>query len=85
MIYTPAKLLILKARIKSKVKKTHSKAATPYQRLINSDLISKEEKVKLQHKFETLDPFELQKSIQKQIKVIFTLVNPCLTKQRVAI
>lgn len=83
--FCPNVKLISKERIKSKVKKVHSKAATPYQRLMNSEHIDKKTKLKLENKFSALDPFELQKSIQKQLKLIFELIDPCLIKQRVAI
>ena len=83
--FCPNVKLISKERIKSKVKKVHSKAATPYQRLMNSEYIDKKTKLKLENKFSVLDPFELQKSIQKQLKLIFELIDPCIAKQRVAL
>jgi len=83
--FCPNVKLIAKERIQSKIKKTHSKAATPYKRLLSCSEISTEKKNELIEKFQALDPFVLQKSIQQQLKIIFNLIDPCITKQRVAI
>ena len=69
----------------AKVKKTHSKPMTPYQRLLLSKHISNEAKEALQNQYSILDPFELRKSIEIKLKHIFSFVNTKDTKSRVAI
>jgi len=83
--FHPCIKLIDKVRIESRIKKKYDKAHTPYQRLMASDCLTLEQKKTLQDKFITLDPFDLQKTIQKKLKLLFKLVNVQDTKQRKAI
>ncbi|BCA96875.1 hypothetical protein TUM19329_32360 [Legionella antarctica] len=82
---TPCIKLVDKVRIESNIKKKYDKAQTPYQRLMTSSDLTLEQKKTLQDKFITLDPFDLQKTIQKKLKLLFKLVNVQNTKQRKAI
>lgn len=83
--FYPCIKLIDKVRIESRIKKKYDKAQTPYQRLMTSNCLTLEQKKRLQDKFITLDPFDLQKIIQKKLKLIFKLVHVQDTKQRKAI
>ena len=83
--FCPCVKLIKKERIGSKIKKTHSKPMTPYQRLLDSPHITQSQKDELMACYKTLDPFALKKSIEKQLKAIFKLVNVKVTASRVAI
>ena len=83
--FYPCIKLVDKVRIESKIKKKYDKAHTPYQRLIASNCLTLEQKKALQDKFMTLDPFDLQKNIQKKLKLLFKQVNVQNTKQRKAI
>lgn len=83
--FYPCIKLVDKIRIESKIKKKYDKAQTPYQRLMASDNLSVEQKKMLQDKFITLDPFDLQKTIQKKLKLLFKKVHVQNTKQRKAI
>jgi hypothetical protein len=83
--FYPCIKLIDKVRIQSKIKKKYDKPQTPYQRLIACSCLTLEQKKTLQDKFITLDPFDLQKKIQKKLKLLFKLVNIQNKKQRVSI
>lgn len=83
--FYPCIKLVDKVRIESKIKKKYDKAHTPYQRLMASNCLTLEQKKMLQDKFITLDPFDLQKNIQKKLKLLFKQVNVQDTKQRKAV
>ncbi len=73
--FLPNFKLIEKQRIQSKIIRKHSKPETPYQRLIKSEHISEDKKKELTDVYNQLNPFTLQKSIQKKLKRIFSMVN----------
>jgi hypothetical protein len=73
--FLPNFKLIAKQRIQSKIIKKHAKPETPYQRLMNSEHIDANKKKELTEVYETLNPFLLQKAIQKKLKRIFAMVN----------
>lgn len=83
--FYPCIKLVDKVRIESRIKKKYDQAQTPYQRLMESSGLTLEQKKTLQDKFITLDPFDLQKTIQKKLKLLFKLVHVQETKQRKAI
>jgi len=82
--FYPCIKLIDKVRIKSSIKKKYDIAQTPYQRLMASTCLNEEQKKALTDKFNALDPFLLQKNVQKKLKLIFKHVN-IQDKQRTAI
>jgi hypothetical protein len=73
--FLPNFKLIAKQRVQSKIIKKHAKPATPYQRLMNSEHIDADKKKELTEVYEKLNPFLLQKAIQKKLKRIFAMVN----------
>lgn len=73
--FLPNFKLIAKQRVQSKIIKKHAKPATPYQRLMNSEHIDANKKKELTDVYEKLNPFLLQKAIQKKLKRIFAMVN----------
>jgi hypothetical protein len=73
--FIPSVKLISKVRVRSKTVKVHDLPKTPYQRLIQSDYVSKITKQKLSELFVTLNPFHLQKQMENKIKNIINLVN----------
>lgn len=73
--FLPNFKLIQKQRVQAKVIKKHSKPETPYQRLMKSDFIDEARKKELTEMYNQLNPFILQKAIQKKLKRIFALVN----------
>ena len=83
--FRPCVKLLQKERIGSKIKRKHSVAMTPYQRLMNSEHIDDATKAKLEANYHLLDPFKLQQAIQKKLKKIFMHVNAKDLHTRVAI
>lgn len=83
--FYPAMKLIEKQRIQSKIKKVHDKAKTPYQRLMVSPNISKEQKKLLTEKFQQLNPFILRDNLEKKLNLIFKKIDLHLKGRKVAI
>ena len=83
--FLPNFKLIEKQRIKSKVIKKHSKPATPYQRLMQSEHLTSDKKQELTEIYNQLNPFVLQKLIQKKLKRIFSMINIKDVSKRAAI
>lgn len=83
--FYPCIKLIDKVRIQSRIKKKYDKPQTPYQRLMAATCLASGQKKALQDKFITLDPFDLQKTIQKKLKLIFKMVIVQNAKQKKAI
>lgn len=73
--FYPAMKLQDKMRIQSKIKKQYDKPKTPYQRLMLSEHINVLQKEKMQKVFESSNPFELQKAVQRKLKNIFRHVD----------
>lgn len=62
--FIPSAKCIKKTRIASKIVKTYDTLKTPYQRVLESELVSEEEKLKLITIYESLNPFELSKALK---------------------
>ena len=65
--------LIEKKRITSKTIKRYDSPKTPYQRIMESPHITAEIKKKLSDLFETLNPFQQRKAMEKRLNKIFEL------------
>lgn len=83
--FLPNFKLIKKQRVQSKIIKKHSKPATPYQRLMQSEHITEAKKQELTALYSQLNPFVLQKTIQKKLKRIFAMINPKVDSKKAAI
>jgi hypothetical protein len=83
--FRPCIKLISKERINSKIKKKFDRPKTPYHRLLESTHIDDSTKQQLATRFNSLDPFALQKKIQKKLKVILSFATPVTRKQKRAI
>lgn len=59
-----------KKRVASKIVKRYDKPKTPYRRILESPDISDETKRKLKEQYETLNPFELRKTLEVKLKKI---------------
>ena len=69
--FLPVMKILSKEKINNSVcRKKYDVAKTPYQRLMESDQISKEQKQKLLDLYLTLNPVQLKKSIDEKIKSI---------------
>ena len=66
--FRPSSKLQKKVRINGKVKKVYDKPKTPYQRLLESDKITEDEKEILKTQFDKLNPFKLQSLMVVKIK-----------------
>ncbi len=73
--FLPSVKLKSKLRIGSKIIKYHDSPKTPYQRLIDSKLISEKNKPTLRKTFESLNPFKLRKIIDEKIARIHQLAR----------
>jgi hypothetical protein len=68
--FQPVMKLEEKIRVGSKVKKRYDRPRTPYQRVLESPLVDKEHKKKLNHEYSKLNPAELRRQISSlQIKL----------------
>ena len=63
--FQPSQKLIEKIRNGAKVKKTYDEAKTPYQRLIDSGILTSENQKKLEALYESLNPMQLRRQIHK--------------------
>jgi hypothetical protein len=65
--FVPQKKLIEKIRVGSKIIKRYDKPKTPYQRLLESGVLSEPMKEKLELLFVQLNPFELSRRIKLKL------------------
>ena len=73
--FMPNQKLLKKEKVNSKYKKQYEKAKTPYQRVLESVHIDNKVKIALSKVHETLNPFELKKTIEKKLKHLFKYVT----------
>ena len=71
--FQPVLKLASKERINGKVKRKYDQAKTPYHRLIESDQISEERKKELTILYQSLNPAELKRVIDKKLRNIFQI------------
>ncbi len=73
--FLPNFKLLEKRRVDATIIKKHSKPATPYQRLMQSEHMAEARKQELTTIYNRLNPFELKKAIQKKLNKIFTMIH----------
>lgn len=83
--FLPTFKLLKKERVGSKLIKKHSEPQTPYNRVLASKHVDEKVKIALKEKHENLDPFELNKIIQKKLNRIYSLVDVNNRQKRKAI
>ena len=71
--FQPTLKLLFKRRQGSKVYKKHDEAQTPHQRAMQSSDVSKLAKLKLQQTYVTLNPAELRRRIDANLKALWRL------------
>lgn len=71
--FRPTFKLASKERIGAKYRRRYEAPRTPYQRLLASPYLSKQEKAHLRRTFRSLTPFQLKKRIERKLKKIFQL------------
>lgn len=73
--FLPNFKLVEKRRVDATIIKKHSKPATPYQRLMQSEHLTDAKKHELTTIYNQLNPFELKKAIQKKLNKIFSIIH----------
>ena len=68
--FCPSMKLLHKERRGGKYSKRYDQAQTPYQRLVKSGILSKQEGESLKKVYEALDPYRLKKKIEKYLRKI---------------
>lgn len=66
--FIPTQKLLRKTRIGARIKKEYEPPSTPYQRLMSSKGLSQEQKQRLQTRKNSLNPFKLQKGLEKKME-----------------
>jgi hypothetical protein len=69
--FCPNLKLLSKTRKGARTIRKYSPALTPYQRLLQSEHVSEQQKQRLRNQFERLNPFELKKRIEQHLKTVF--------------
>lgn len=73
--FCPSVKLISKKRLASKTIKCYDTPKTPAQRVLNSNLVSPQIKLKLEEQIESLNPFQLRKAMETKLKRIFDIYH----------
>jgi len=73
--FMPSVKLLEKKRIASKTIKRYDTPKTPYQRVMESTVISKEVKLSLEKQFKQLNPFRLRKAMEIKLAKIFKIIT----------
>jgi hypothetical protein len=73
--FTPSLKLEEKIRIGGRIKKKHSKAETPYQRLMTSNTLTMYQREKLQQSYENLNPFKMRKLLDEKLKEFYRIID----------
>ena len=69
--FCPSLKLLSKTRKGAKTIRKYHPAQTPYQRLVESQHLSQEQSQKLHNQFQQLNPLQLKKQVEQQLKVVF--------------
>jgi hypothetical protein len=73
--FCPNMKLTEKQRVNARYKKKYDVPKTPYQRLLDCDLITDEAKSRLREVHQTLNPFILKQTIEKKLRQIFQKIR----------
>jgi hypothetical protein len=73
--FMPSTKLLRKTRVGARIKKEFEKAKTPYQRIMESSSVPEEQKKKLKAIKESLNPFNLNKALDQEIRSFFKAVR----------
>ncbi len=83
--FQPVIKLIAKERINGKMHKKYDRAKTPYQRVIESNQVSEKVKKELKKIYDSLNPAELKRNIDRKIKKLSRVYQDKNNSQKVAI
>jgi hypothetical protein len=73
--FLPSVKLLAKRRVGSKIVKVHDDAKTPYHRILNSQAIPRETKLRLIAQYRMLNPFHLRQAVDQKIAQIRRLAR----------
>lgn len=73
--FTPSLKLEEKTRIGGRIKKKHSRAQTPYQRLMASKTLTLDQRDKLKREFESLNPFKMRRLLDEKLKEFYRIID----------
>ena len=73
--FTPVMKLKSKTRVGGRIVKVHDEPTTPYQRLLENEHVSQEEKQALMARREHLNPFVLKNELEKKLKWYMRIVD----------
>jgi hypothetical protein len=71
--FQPVIKLESKERVCGRIKRKYGRAKTPYRRLMESEQISEEEKVKLTAIYQSLNPAELKRAIDRKLNNLYKI------------
>jgi len=74
--FLPSTKLVEKYRDRSRIIKRYDKPKTPYQRILESKAIPRKTKQELKQLFNTLNPFEIQQTVQRNIMAFLKQTTP---------
>lgn len=80
--FTPVMKLQSKERIGGRIRKRYDQPKTPYQRLMDSPFVPKEEKAKLHDAYRTKNPIYLRRELDIKLKEFFKLVDQYKVQRR---
>lgn len=83
--FQPQMKLTSKIRVKGKIRRKYDKAKTPYQRIMEDPDISKETKQELSCIYESLNPAELKRAIDKKLDNLYKAYQKKNKSQKVEI
>lgn len=73
--FTPVMKLKTKTRVGGKIIKIHDDPKTPYQRLIESNVLEENQLTQLQELFKKLNPFEMKRELDEKLKWFFRIAE----------
>lgn len=71
--FQPVMKLVLKERVKGSIHRRYDKPKTPYQRVIEAKGISNEKKKELKEIYESSNPAELKRAIDKKLDLLYRI------------
>ena len=74
--FQPVMKLRSKTRRGAKVHKTYDRARTPYQRLLEYDVLSTEDRQTMQRRYEFLNPLRLRNQIDQAVEALLRTAQP---------
>lgn len=73
--FNPVMKLKEKTRVGGKIIKVHDRPTTPYQRLLDSGHLTKEQRERLESKMKDLNPFTLKKELDEKLRWFFKIID----------